>query len=122
MSVSLIKESEILFVVSVEGILTFNELKEIKKKASIAIDRSRKIKILLLAENFSGWAKEGDWGNLDFMLEHYIDIQKIAVVTSEEWEDKLLLFLGAGVRKASVEIFPIGEEEKARDWLQQPTE
>jgi hypothetical protein len=56
------------------------------------------------------------------MLEHYFDIQKIAVVTSEEWKDKMLIFLGAGIRKASVEIFPIGEEEKARDWLQYQTE
>ncbi len=121
MSVSFTKESEDLFVVSVEGILTFNDLKEIQKNASTAIDRSHKIKLLLLAENFSGWAKEGDWGNLEFMLEHDPYIQSIAVVTSEKWKDDLLLFLGAGIREASVEFFLTGEEEKARDWLQHQT-
>jgi hypothetical protein len=122
MSVSFTKESEDLFVVSVEGILTFNDLKEIQNNASTAIDRSRKIKVLLLAENFSGWAKEGDWGNLEFLLEHDPYIQKIAVVTSEEKKDDLLIFLGKGMREASVEFFPAGEEEKARDWLKRQAE
>ena len=122
MSVSFTKESEDLFVVSVEGILTCYDLKEIQNNASTAIDRSRKIKVLLLAENFSGWAKEGDWGNLEFLLEHDPYIQKIAVVTSEKWKDWVLIFLGAGMRKASVESFLTGEEEKARDWLKRQAE
>ncbi len=117
MSVSFTKASENLFVVSVEGILTFNELKEIQNNVSQAIDRSRKIKVLLLAENFSGWAKEGDWGNLEFLYEHDSYIKKIAVVTNEKWKDWLLTFLLAGMREASVESFMAGEEEKARNWL-----
>ena len=117
MSVSFTKESENLFVVSIEDVLKFDELKEIENKFTAAIDRSRKIKVLLLAENFSGWAKEGDWGNLEFLNEHDPYIQKIAVVTSEKWKDWLLTFLLAGMREASVESFPIGEEEKARNWL-----
>ncbi len=121
MSVSFTKESEDLFVVSVEGILTFNDLKEVQNNASRAIDRSHKIKLLLLAENFYGWAKEGDWGNVEFLIEHDPYVHKIAVVTSEKWKDDVLLFLGAGIREASVEFFLTGEEEKARDWLQHQT-
>ncbi len=119
MSVSFAKESEDLFVVSIEGVLTFDELKEIENKFTAAIDRSRKIKVLLLAENFSGWAKEGDWGNLEFMLKNDPYIQKIAVVANEEKKDDLLIFLGKGMRQASVESFPAGEKQKALDWLQQ---
>lgn len=118
MSALFTKESEDLFVVSVEGILATNELKEIQDKVSAVIDHDLETKILLLAENFSGWAKDGgDWGDLDFMLEHDSYIQKIAAVTSENMRDDVLVFLGAGMRKASVEFFPVGEEEKARDWL-----
>ena len=117
MSLSFTKESEDLFVVSVEGVLTFDELKEFQYRVSSAIDRDHKIKVLLLAEQFSGWAKEGDWGNLEFLLEHDPFIEKIAVVTSEKWKDWVLTFLLAGMRKASVESFPTGEEEKARNWL-----
>ena len=118
MSVSFTKESEDLFVVSVEGALATNELKEIQDKVSAVIDHDLETKILLLAEKFSGWAKDGgDWGSLDFMLEHDSHIKKIAVVTSESMKDDVLAFLGAGMRKASVEYFSVGDEDKARSWL-----
>ena len=119
MGVSFAEKSEDLFVVSIEGVLTFDELMEIENKFAAAIDRSRKIKGLILAEDFSGWAKEGDWGNLEFMLEYDPYIQKIAVVANEEKKDDLLLYLGKGMREASVEFFPAGEKQKAHDWLQQ---
>jgi hypothetical protein len=122
MSVSFAEESEDLFVVSIEGVLTFDELMEIENKFAAAIDRSRKIKGLILAEDFSGWAKEGDWGNLEFMLKYDPYIQKIAVVANEEKKNDLLLYLGKGMREASVEFFPAGEKQKARDWLQLQTE
>ena len=118
MSVSFTKESENLFVVSIEGVLTFDELKEIENKFTAAIDRSRKIKGLILAENFSGWAKEGDWGNLEFMIRYDSYIQKIAVVANEDKKDDLLMYLGKGMREASVEFFPVGEKQKAQDWLE----
>jgi len=92
MSVSFTKESENLFVVSIEGVLTFDELKEIENKFTAAIDRSRKIKGLILAENFSGWAKEGDWGNLEFMLKNDPYIQKIAVVAKTRRRRTIFLY------------------------------
>ena len=120
MSATVKKESEDLFVVSIEGVLTINELKEVQDQVNAAFDQSRENKVLLLAENFSGWAKDGgDWGDISFMIEHDPYIQKIAVVTSEKMKDDVLIFLGAGLRKATVEFFPNGEEEKARNWLQE---
>ena len=118
MSVSFTKESEDLFVVFLEGVLTFNELKELQEDASTAIDHGRKIKVLVLAENFSGWAKEGDWGDLEFLHEHDPYIEKIAVVTSEKRKDWLLTFLLAGMRQAKVESFPEGGAKTARLWLE----
>jgi hypothetical protein len=120
MSATVKKESEDLFVVSIEGVLTTNEQKEVQDQVNAAFDQSRENKVLLLAENLSGWAKEGEaWGDLSFMIEHDPYIQKIAVVTSEKMKDDVLLFLGAGMRKAAVEYFPAGEEDKARNWLQE---
>jgi hypothetical protein len=118
MSAAFIKESEDLFVVSVEGTLTFSDLKEIEKNVITAIDRSQKIKVLILAEEFSGWGKEGDWGDVTFFYENDKHIEKIAVVANDKWKDQLLVFLGADVRQAAVEFFPDSREEDARNWLQ----
>lgn len=122
MSITFEKESENLFVICVKGILTFNDQKEVENRVSIQIDRSRKVKLLVLTENFSGWDKAGDWGDLTFMHEYDPYIEKIAVVADEKWQDQIFMFVGAGMRAAQVMFFPTGEEEKARDWLQSENE
>ena len=118
MSVTLTKETENLFVVGLNGVLIYSDLKDLENKFSAEIDRSRKTKLLILAELFSGWGKEGDWGDLKFMYEHDSYIEKIAVVANKEWQDKISVFLCTGMRAAQVMLFDIGEEDKARDWLQ----
>ena len=122
MSVTFTKESENLIVVHIKGILTFEDLRDVQDKARPEIDRSQKIKMLILAEQFSGWGKEGDWGDLTFMYEYDPYIEKIAVVTNEKWKDEILMFLGAGRRQAAVEFFLDNGEEDARGWLQSKSE
>ncbi len=122
MSITFTKESDDLFVISVQGVLTFKDLKEVENKASEGIDRSGKVKLLVLAEQFSGWGKEGDWGDLTFMHEYDPYIEKIAVVSDEKWRDQILMFLGAGRRQAPVEFFLPDEEKDARDWLKSDNE
>ena len=111
MSVSFKKESEDLFVISIEGVLTFIDLKELEKKVIMEIDHSQKVNLLLLAAYFAGWGKEGDWGDLSFMYEHDAYMKKIAVVTNEKRKDEISIFLGAGMRKAAVEFFFPGESK-----------
>lgn len=117
MGVTFAKEPSGLYVIRIAGTLTDKDRKGVEKFGKENIDRSTKIKVLILAEDFSGWAKQGDWGDLAFMLEYDPYIEKIAVVASEQWRDRMLVFLGAGLRGAAVEFFPIGEENMARAWL-----
>ena len=117
MSVTFTKESDDLFVISVQGIFTFDDLKEVEKSAREQIDRSQKVKLLVLAEDFTGWGKEGDWGDLTFMYEYDPYIEKIAVVAEKNRKDEMLMYVGAGRRKAEVKFFFYDEEKDARDWL-----
>lgn len=116
------KESDDLFVINVQGLLTFEDLKGVENKISEGIDRSGKVKLLVLAEEFSGWGTEGDWGDLTFMYEYDPYIEKIAVVAEANWKDQMLMYLGAGRRQAEVKFFFDDEEEDARDWLQRESE
>ncbi|UCC99542.1 MAG: STAS/SEC14 domain-containing protein [Phycisphaerales bacterium] len=117
MSVTITKESENLFVTTIKGVFTYDDQKEVEKHAGNT-NLDQKVKILVLAEEFSGWGKEGDWGDLTFMYEHDAQIEKIAVVAEDKWKDQILMFLGAGRRQAAVEFFLPGETQAARDWLQ----
>ncbi|MHC4560166.1 MAG: SpoIIAA family protein [Planctomycetota bacterium] len=117
MSVIFTKESENLFVIHIKGIFTFEDLKEFENKARAEIDRSRKVKLLILAEQLSDWGKEGNWGDLTFMYEYDPYVEKIAVVADEKWRSQIIMFIGVGRRQASVGFFVSGKEEDARDWL-----
>jgi hypothetical protein len=121
MSITFTKESDDLLVIGVDGVLTFDDLKEVEKKGHEEITADSKVKILVLAEKFSGWGKEGDWGDLTFMHEHDSYIEKIAVVAEGNWKDQILMFIGAGRRQAQVKFFFEDEEEDARDWFQSET-
>ena len=49
MSVTLTEESEGLIVVQIKGIFTFDDLKEVQSRGRDQIDRSGKVKLLILA-------------------------------------------------------------------------
>jgi hypothetical protein len=117
MAVSGEREPSGLYVLRISGVLTNEQRRAMENAGRAAIDRRSKIKILLLAEGFSGWGKEGDWGDIRFMQEYDPYMEKIAVVADEKWRDPFLAFLAAGYRQAAVEFFPLGQEVKAREWL-----
>jgi len=118
MGVTYVKEPSGLYVIRWSGIFTDQYRREVENAGRAMIDRSGKVKVLILSEGFSGWAKKGDWGDLSFMLEYDPYIEKIAVVADTQWRDKMLMYLAAGIRKAAVEFFALGQEDMARAWLQ----
>jgi len=61
-----------------------SEVTQMQAAALEAIRRWSKISALFILENFQGWKREGDWGDITFMTEHDKDIAKIAVVGDEE--------------------------------------
>ena len=71
-------------------------------------------RILALLENFEGWEKGANWGELDFLFAHGNEIEKIAIAGDPAWEGQALAFAGAGFRKAPVKFFPAGDLAAAR--------
>lgn len=104
----------------ITGELTKSEVSQMQAAALAAIGRGGKISALFTLENFAGWARAGDWGDITFMTEHDQDIAKIAVVGEEQWRDFAEAFLAKGFRQAAVEYFLPAELAKARAWLSAP--
>jgi len=117
MSATYLQEPSGHCVVRVSGIFTDQDQKGVENFGKTTIDRLGNIKVLVIAEGFSGWGKKGEWGNLNFMLKYDPHIEKIAVVADEKWREDILMFLGAGLRNAIVKFFPIDQESNARTWL-----
>jgi hypothetical protein len=116
-SATFVQEVENLFVLTIQGVFKFEDLKAIERDARERIDRTSRVRFLVLAGQFSGWGKEGDWGDLAFMYEFNPLIERIAVVANETWKPELLMFLGGENRQAEVLFFAADQENAARDWL-----
>jgi SpoIIAA-like len=102
----------------ISGELSKSEVSQMQATALDAIRRCGKISGLLILENFRGWKREGDWGDITFLTEHDKDISRIAVVGDAEWRDLIYAFLAKGFRQAVVEYFLPAELAKARAWLE----
>ena len=105
----------------ISGDLSKAQVSQVQAAALKAIQRWSKISALFVLENFQGWKKEGDWGDIRFLTAHDKDIVKIAVVGDEEWRDLIYAFLAKGFRQTQVEYFLPGDLEKARGWLEANT-
>jgi len=102
----------------ISGTLARSEVSQMQAAALEAIQRCGKISALFILDNFKGWKREGDWGDITFMMEHDKDIARIAVVGDEEWRDLIYAFLAKGFRQAAVEYFLPADLTKARAWLE----
>lgn len=101
----------------ISGELGKSEVTQIQSAAVNAMRRFGKISALFVLDNFRGWKREPDWGDVTFMTEHDQEITKIAVVGEEQWRDLVFAFLAKGFRQAEVEYFLPGDLAKARAWL-----
>ena len=115
------KEAEDLFVITIQGLLTFQDLTEVQNRARAEMDPQQKVNILILAQQFAGWGKGGDWGDVSFMYEVDPSLEKIAIVATQKWRDEIMMFVGADRRQAVVKFFLDDQERDARSWLKDQT-
>ena len=117
MAFTIIDTSGPIISATISGELGKSEVTQMQAAAVDAMRRFGKISALFVLDNFRGWKREPDWGDVTFMTEHDNDITKIAVVGDEEWRDLVYAFLAKGFRQAEVEYFLPGDLAKARAWL-----
>ena len=119
---SIKREGTNTYVLRIGGLLNKATVSNVEELARRDIDGgARDLKVLLLLQDdFLGWKKGDNWGDLDFFSEHGDHIAKIAVVGEARWEEQSLVFLGAGNRRGEVRFFQPDEAEKARGWLAAP--
>ncbi len=106
-----------LFTIKVSGKLKKSELEKAQRAAISAIRGGHKVRVLITGEHFQGWDDEGDWGDISFQMKYDDEIEKIAVVGTEEWEDLITVFLGKGLRPVEIKYFKPDQLATARAWI-----
>ena len=116
MSVSVARESPKVVKVQVAGRLKFPEWQAALREVAKMLTHETRTSILLDAEQFDGW-EPGNWDDLSFRREQDAQIARLAIVSEPEWEDRMLMFAGKGLRRMDIEFFTPDEMERARQWV-----
>src|SRR5947207_14004555 len=105
MAFTIIDTSGPIISATISGELGKSEVTQIQAAAVDAMRRFGKISALFVLDNFRGWKREPDWGDVTFMTEHDKEITKIAVVGGGQWRDLVVTVLATRFRQTEVVSF-----------------
>jgi hypothetical protein len=105
--------------IKISGVLKLADQRSLQTAGIKLIEQGKKLKLFVTVQDFQGWEKGVDWGDVDFFVTHSNDIVKIAVVGDERWKEEVFAFLGKGLRSTEIEFFGPSSMDKAQDWIVQ---
>ena len=116
MSVQVEEQQGDVVSVRVTGRVTSDEWEAAQKTiAGYLKSKSTKTSLLVDGRAFEGW-EPGSWEDLWFQREHDEQLHRIAIVVTDQWADRAMLFAGKGLRKVDIKVFSPQELEQARTW------
>jgi hypothetical protein len=115
MSMEMRLEGQRLLVLRIRGILRRSDFEESQRAAAKMIREAGQLTALVFLDEFEGWERGDEWGDVGFLIEHDDDIGKIAIVGQEKWREQVLMFAGVGIRRSPVQYF--SDSDSARAWL-----
>ncbi len=112
------KDKSGIWILRVFGALRKEELDAVQAAGLKELAPDENAKILVMVENdFCGWVGNEVWNDMTFFVQHGDRIEKIAIVGNPMWEARMLMFTGAGFRRAPVRYFAANQVAQARAWL-----
>jgi hypothetical protein len=117
MSAKIVDTTEGVLTIKFTGKLRQPELAAVQRSARELVEQHGKVRVLAVVEDFLGWEKGGDWGDLSLQMEVDPHIEKMAIVGERRWEELALIFAAKGLRRFPIEYFQPAELGRARAWL-----
>ena len=117
MPVQIIDAPGKLLQIKIRGMLKKADHDQVVQIAKEAIAREGRVRALVILEEFEGWERHEDWGDVSFMMEQGQDIEKMAIVGDEKWKDDAIAFTAKGFRPTAIEFFAASRANAARIWL-----
>jgi hypothetical protein len=117
MSAEIVGFTNGLLTLKVSATLTEVELRAAQQAAGELIREYGKLRILVLAEDFAGWERGGQWNDFSFQARYDQSIDRMAIVGDSKWEELALMFAAKDMRHFPIEYFESADLEAARAWL-----
>lgn len=118
MGATIQQDSNGVWVVRISGALRKEELDAIQDEALSKSPPINDVRLMIMVEpDFRGWVSSEAWNDMTFFVKHGDKIARIAMVGDPKWESRMLMFAGAGFRRAPVKYFPRERLPEAYGWL-----
>lgn len=105
-----------ILVVQVSGKLPKADYERFVPEFDRLIDQHGKLRLLFDMTNFHGWEVSAMWEDLKLGIEHFADIERLAMVGETQWQHGMATFCKP-FTKATVRYFDHAEAQAARQWL-----
>ena len=117
MACEIIKTDGAVLHVRIKGVMQLADQEVLYAAAKKLIAQGFKPRVLVIAENFQGWEKGADWGDVSFMTDYGDDIVKMAIVGDEKWKEQVFMFTAKDLRKTPIEYFAPTALAQAEAWV-----
>ncbi len=102
--------------VTVSGKLTKEDYGHFAPIVEAAIQRSGKLRMLVVMHDFHGWTAGALWEDVKFDWHHFRDIERLALVGERRWEAGMAVFCKP-FTTARVKYFDHSALDEARQWI-----
>jgi hypothetical protein len=103
--------------VRISGVMKLADQQSLQNTGMKLIAQGTKVRLLVTLENFQGWEKGVDWGDIGFLMAHGDDVARMAIVGDVRWRDEVFAFAGKGLRATRIEFFPPSSLKEAEAWV-----
>jgi hypothetical protein len=119
MAITLLEEAEgkILEVRATDK-LTRADYEEFVPEFERLIAQHGKLRVLFEMRDFHGWKAGALWEDIKLDLEHFADIERLALVGEKAWQKGMSVFCKP-FTSAEVRYYELDELERAREWLRE---
>ena len=107
-----------VLTVRVSGKLTTGDYERFVPEVEALIRQHGKMRVLFEMHDFHGWKAGALWEDLKFGLEHFRDIERLAMVGEAAWEKGMSVFCKP-FTTAKIRYFDRGRRDEATEWLQE---
>jgi hypothetical protein len=105
-----------VLVVQVSGKLVKADYEHFVPEFERLIAQRGKLRLLFDMTDFHGWELSAAWEDFKFGIEHFADIDRLAMVGDRQWQHGMAIFCKP-FTKAMVRYFEHVEAAEARKWL-----
>lgn len=103
-------------VIHVSGKLVKADYEQFVPEVERLVRQHGKLRLLFVMTDFHGWDVGAAWEDFKFGVEHFADIERLAMVGETKWQHGMATFCKP-FTKATIRYFDHADAADARKWL-----